>query len=297
MIVIKLQGGLGNQMFQYAAANALSVKYKCRLFLGLDLLNKNISGAQTITQRTYQLNIFKNINPRFASSEQTSSFQHSSKANNFFKKIGWPYKKNYQETQMGFAPEFNDLKPPVLLSGYFQSEKYFSNISQSIRRDFTFTPLPSNDQNISNEQYIQSRLTVSVHVRRGDYIEDKAINAIHGTCSIEYYKNAFAYFQKQLPGVDFVFFSDDPAWVENTFLQHLPGSILIQNNDGADSWKDMYLMSKCNHHIIANSSFSWWGAWLNDRKDKIVIAPKIWFADKTKNESINDLIPEGWIRL
>ena len=136
-----------------------------------------------------------------------------------------------------------------------------------------------------------------MHVRRGDYVNDTATRSVHGACSVEYYTNAFAYMQQQFPDAAFIFFSDEPAWVHDTFIKHLPGSMVMQNNNGADSWKDMYLMSQCNHHIIANSSFSWWGAWLNSKKDKTVIAPKQWFADTIKNETTTDLIPGNWIRL
>ena len=296
MIIVKLQGGLGNQMFQYAAGKALAKHAKSKLMLDVCILKQTSSTDSSITPRVFELGLFKNIQEG-TTSDNITSFLSPSKKNKLLKKLGLPFKKVYEETAFTFEDSFFLQRPPVLLKGYFQSEKYFAAISKIIRQSFTFPALQMDDANIQALQFIQSNCAVSVHIRRGDYVNDIAINAVHGCCNIAYYTKAFAYMQQQYGTVAFVFFSDDPAWVNETFLRQLPGSILIKINGGADSWKDMYLMSKCRHHIIANSSFSWWGAWLNDTIDKTVVAPKIWFADEKRNEATTHLIPANWTRL
>ena len=296
MIIVKLQGGLGNQMFQYAAGKALAKHTKSKLLLDVSMLEQTSSGRGSITPRVFELGLFKNIQEG-TTSDNITSFLSPSKKNKLLKKLGLPFKKVYEETAFTFEDSFFLQRPPVLLKGYFQSEKYFAAISKIIRQSFTFPALQPDDTNLRELQHIQSSCAISVHIRRGDYVNDIAINAVHGCCNIAYYTKACAYMQQQYGTVAFVFFSDDPDWVQETFLPQMPGSILIKNNDGADSWKDMYLMSKCRHHIIANSSFSWWGAWLNDNLDKKVIAPKIWFADEKRNKATTDLIPANWIRL
>ena len=297
MILIQLLGGLGNQMFQYAAAKALAKHTKSKLLIDVHMLQQTASTNNSITFRALELGLFKNIQECTATENITVSFLSPSKKNKLLKKLGLPFKKVYEETAFTYEDSFFLQRSPVLLKGYFQSEKYFAPISKTLRQSFTFPALQPDDTNLRELQHIQSSCAISVHIRRGDYVNDIAINAVHGCCDIAYYTKAFAYMQQQLGTVAFVFFSDDPAWVNETFLRQLPDSILIKNNDGADSWKDMYLMSKCRHHIIANSSFSWWGAWLNDNLDKKVIAPKIWFADEKRNKATTDLIPANWIRL
>lgn len=297
MVIIQLQGGLGNQMFQYAAGKALSIHYNCKLSIDLSMLQHTASANKEITHREYELGLFKNIDTATVPGHILQSFLSLSKKNKLLKRLNLPYKKSYIEPAFSFDAGFFLQRPPVLLKGYFQSEKYFSSISATIRQNFSFPALEANDVNTAVLQHIQNSHSVSVHVRRADYVNDPAIHAVHGTCSIDYYTKAFLYMQEQLGNVAFVFFSDDPAWVKQMFLPRLPGSLLVENNTTVNNWKDMYLMSNCKHHIIANSSFSWWGAWLNNSPGKKVIAPKNWFADAAKNETTTDLIPENWIRL
>ena len=297
MIIIRLQGGLGNQMFQYAAAAALANQHKCKLLADISCLTQTSCIKEGFTPRLYELGIFKNLNAFIASESITQSFLKVPKKNKLLQKLGLLHEKKYEETTFTYNDDFFLLRPNVLVEGYFQSEKYFSRIGEIIRQNFLFPDLQPDDLNITLLKQINSTSAVSVHVRRGDYLKDPLTNAFHGTCNIEYYRKAFEYMKQQCSDVIFVFFSDDQSWVKETFMQQLSGSILVENNSESDNWKDMYLMSKCNHHIIANSSFSWWGAWLNNKADKIVIAPENWFADKEKNEQTHDNIPPSWIRL
>lgn len=178
------------------------------------------------------------------------------------------------------------------LMGYWQSEMYFKDYAETLRSDFNFTiHLDETNRNIA--QRIQHSNAVSLHVRRGDYITHTPNAKILSTCSLDYYNQAIDYISKRVDSPHFFLFSDDMEWVkasldipfEKTYIEH---------NRGADSYRDMQLMHMCRHHVIANSSFSWWGAWLNPYPDKLVVAPKTWFSDGKVDD---DLIPREWIRL
>ena len=136
--------------------------------------------------------------------------------------------------------------------------------------------------------------TIAVHIRRGDYVTDKLTQQFHGNCSLEYYHRAIIELQTNNKDFILVFFSDDSDWVKEQFGDLSYSKIFVDHNKNEDSWKDMFLMSSCQHNIIANSSFSWWAAWLNNNPEKVVVAPKEWFAT---NKKTNDLIPSEWIRL
>lgn len=135
---------------------------------------------------------------------------------------------------------------------------------------------------------------MSLHVRRGDYVSDARTHATLGVCSLDYYRAAVRYIADHVEAPEFFVFSDDIAWAQaNLELGH--PCHYVDHNRGAESYNDMRLMSLCRHHIIANSSFSWWGAWLNPRADKVVVAPARWFAGG--NRVVDDLFPPGWVRL
>ena len=297
MIAVKLQGGLGNQMFQYAAAKALALKYNCALLLDLSFLEQTaVQKTNGFTNRHYELGVFNNIVQNFVTDLTQKQFTESSQKKQWLKRLGFSYAKIYHEPSFEFNENLFKQNPPVLLEGYWQSEQYFINEAVAIRKAFSFPALGATDENNEVLSVISAGCSVAVHVRRADYLHPE-IAAQHGTCSEAYYKAAIQYIQSSFPSAIFYFFSDDAAWVKKVFTDHLPKTVFIKNNTESDSWKDMYLMSKCRHHIIANSSFSWWGAWLNDNLDKKVIAPKIWFADEKRNKATTDLIPANWIRL
>src|SRR5262245_48269614 len=136
--------------------------------------------------------------------------------------------------------------------------------------------------------------SVSLHVRRGDYVRDPALNRIHGTCSLEYYADAIDYVAQRVPGARFFVFSDDLRWVEHNLPIRHPVEY-VRHNTGQQGHEDIRLMSHCQHHIIANSGFSWWGAWLDPRPEKIVCAPARWFADDRYDT--RDVIPASWVKL
>lgn len=184
-------------------------------------------------------------------------------------------------------------KGSIILDGYWQSEKYFMRKSNAIKNDFTF--ITEMDQhNIAILKDIKKTQSVSIHVRRGDYVSNNKTHNFHGVCSSEYYKAAVVRIKKQIKKPTFYVFSDDPTWCRKNLMLDKNTSI-VDNTNCPSGVIDMHLMSACQHNIIANSSFSWWGAWLNNNKSKIIIAPKRWFQDQAIDT--RDIIPDGWVRL
>lgn len=297
MIVVRLNGGLGNQMFQYALGRRLAVCNNTELALDVtSMMNSNkIEGH---TSRYYELGIF-NIIEKFASSKDIKKFlfidnrgRFISKIKNIINKSSYPY-KIFEQRGRNFNEEALRLNKHAYLIGYWQSEKYFKKIDSILRKDFTFKYILEGLNN-KISQVIRQVNSVSLHVRRGDYIANSHINTFHGLCSIEYYKKSIDYISKIINRPHFFIFSDDIAWIKQNL--NIPfDKTYVANNQGTKDYVDMQLMSLCKHNIIANSSFSWWGAWLNNNPDKIVIAPKKWFNDESIDTK--DRIPEGWIRI
>lgn len=178
------------------------------------------------------------------------------------------------------------------LSGYWQSERYFKTAANVIRKDFIFKR-PLEGKNIQIAKLIRKVNAVSLHVRRGDYISNPGNSKVYDMCSLDYYNRAIKYIKDRVVDSHLFIFSDDIDWVRLNLKVDLP-CVHVVHNEGEESYNDMHLMSLCQHHIIANSSFSWWGAWLNPRNDKIVVAPKKWFA---KRVNTVDLLPNNWVRL
>ena len=181
------------------------------------------------------------------------------------------------------------MKDNVYLDGYWQSWKYFNNYSDIIKKDFTIKLkyLNTIDRNLLTQ--IENSNSVALHVRRGDYVNNKDVNKFLGICDKSYYESAIEFIKNKVVDPRFYIFSDDPDWCLKEFGNEF--FIISGNHD----WQDLWLMSKCKNQIIANSSFSWWAAWLNNNMEKIVVAPKKWFSGM--NIKIDDRLPESWIKL
>ncbi|RZL69858.1 MAG: alpha-1,2-fucosyltransferase [Pedobacter sp.] len=285
MITIKLQGGLGNQMFQYAAARSLSKK----IFLDLDFLEVNCTDKLHFTARTFQLGIFENLKIK------RSSTNNLLRQNNIaFRVLGKLFKSriiHIKQTTNDFInlPGSGDLKY-IYLDGYFQSEKYFSHIKKEIRDEFKFPALDIKNLDIAN-QIRNSENATSIHIRRGDYVKSSIVNDIHGTLPKIYYQKAVSKLLLDFPKISIFVFSDDIKWARKHL--NFENCNFISNNIKEESWKDMALMSLCKHHIIANSSFSWWGAWLSIYEGQ-KYAPVNWFNPKKIKYNLNDIIPREW---
>ena len=283
MIIVKLIGGLGNQMFQYAIGRHLAYKNQTKLKL-------DISGFKTCKLRKYELRCF-NIVEEFANDIEIKIFNLKRRFNIFFKN------KNIlctEKVKCKFDSEVLKYKGNIYLVGYWQSEKYFKDIEAIIRREFTVkTPQTGKNKEIAR-QISSCKSPVSLHIRRGDFISDSHASQVHGTCNLDYYYRCVKRLTHMVKNPHFLIFSDDPEWARDNLNLSYP-TTLVEHNKIDKDYEDLRLMSLCKHHIIANSTFSWWGAWLNKNPDKIVIVPKRWFT----GDSIDtrDLIPEGWIRI
>jgi hypothetical protein len=292
MIIVKLMGGLGNQLFQYAAARSLSVRLKTVLKLDLSFLEGDQPGD---TPRSFALGHFA-INAVKASRWETTLM--SGKGANFLESViarrlhkirGFT---SYRENQFQVNPAFFSLSDNVHLEGFWQSECYFADFRDTIREEFTVkTPLIG--KNLEAAEVIRAVNAVSLHVRRGDYVTNEKTRAYHYVCDAAYYRKAEELLTQRLESPHFFVFSDDPEWVVGNLKLRHPTTYIDYN--GAAPHEDLRLMSLCRHHVIANSSFSWWGAWLSTGSDKLVVAPGRWFNDPSIDTS--DLTPAGWMRI
>lgn len=275
--VVSIAGGLGNQMFQYAFHLALKnkePKIKNYFFIakynthnGYEL--KNVFGIGN----SLLLNLFSGV----------------------VKKILNIRGHKIQDTDIGTYDHAKmNQKVSTYYSGFWQSEKYFYECSTDIRKKFSFKKDKISIRNIELVNSIKMKKnTISVHIRRGDYLSEPGANKLlGGLCNLEYYENAIKYMNNKIENPLFLVFSDDITWSKKN-LSFIKNVIYVDWNIKNNSWQDMYLMSMCKHNIIANSSFSWWGAWLNNNSEKIIIAPKKWF----NTLDANDITPTSWIRL
>tara|TARA_R110001592_G_scaffold317062_2_gene593722 strand:+ start:1266 stop:2012 length:747 start_codon:yes stop_codon:yes gene_type:complete len=248
MIVCKLQGGIGNQMFQYASALSIAKRNECDVEFVWEMLENN-------TQRPFKLDEFPNIEV-----------------------------KMLKEFYNGFLTVSDNFKyseiithgRDIFLNGYWQSEKYFKDNEKLIRNTFEIN---------ESINYTVPDKSVSLHIRRGDYLNS---NGYHPVQTIEYYKKAI----DKVGDYDKLFIlSDDITWCkENVIFDNV---VFVE---GQNEIQDLKVMSLCDHNIIANSSFSWWGAWLNDNPNKIVICPCNWLGNNV-NLNTSDIIPEGWLKV
>lgn len=290
MVITKLLGGLGNQMFQYAHAKSISLKIKTKVKLDqTELLNRL---HNSYTHREYELGIF-NLKVSIATKEEIKPFFSSATfLAKILKKVGIERNRLWKESQTGVGNRLNNWQN-IYLDGFWQSEKYFSQYKDQIIADFTFKDDPKGE-NLMLMTKIKSITAVSIHIRRGDYLTMPSAIEYHEICSLDYYYKAIEFILLKINDPYFFIFSDEPQWVIDNLKLDYPFQI-ITHNVKEMSFEDMRLMSVCKHNIIANSSFSWWGAWLNQNPNKIVIAPKRWFKDSTIDTT--DLIPKDWIRI
>lgn len=289
MIYVRLMGGLGNQMFQYAAAKALSHFHNIPIKVDLSFL-KDTSLKADVTQRVFELECF-NAKIEFASKEEIAAFEKRiSVKDRFLGLLGVRRKEIYLEKSFKFDTGFFSIRPNSLLVGYWQSEKYFCQIRSLILEEFSWRNSLFGLNSEAFERIINSN-AVSIHIRRGDYVTNSSANEFHGICEMEYYRRAMALIESKLNHPKYFVFSDDLAAAKEV-LGDIDCAEFIDWNSFDDSFQDMRLMSYCKHNIIANSSFSWWGAWLNNNPEKIVVAPKKWF--KKSDIDTSDLIPESW---
>jgi Glycosyl transferase family 11 len=284
-VTVRLAGGLGNQLFQYATGRALAMQHGVPLWLDHSALDRHVAGE---TPRTFELDMFAIR----AEAAPSTFMAHIRSSPSLLGRLTQAFAQDRIVRELGkrFQPSLLRHKPPVLLIGYWQCERYFEGIAAELRQELIPLAEPA-PQNIRLAELMCQAPCASIHVRRGDYVSDPSANRFHGTCSPSYYTQAAQLLSDQHRVDRFFLFSDDLSWCRTNLT--LPGEVIpVHHNQRQQSYWDLWLMRQCHHHIIANSSFSWWGAWLNERPDKVVIAPKRWFADHT---IVHDIIPSTWV--
>jgi len=290
MIIVRIAGRLGNQMFQYATARSLAEDKGCSLKLDISACDEDRLSGYALNS----LNIIENL----ASEEEIASLRNKKsksprklihrvirnltiKKTRQFRDVNW-----FTFDRMLFKANL-----PLHIAGGFQSYKYFDRHRNIIVKEF----VPKNDLTGKNEEFathISSCNSVSMHVRRGDYVFDEKTHKKHGVLPLDYYKRAIDIIKGKIDDPVFFVFSDDKEWVKEN-LKFNCQIVFVDHNSPESGHEDMRLMSLCKSNIIANSSFSWWGAYLNLNPHKNVIAPQKWLADRKVN--LDDLIPRNWL--
>jgi hypothetical protein len=278
MLIVKLMGGLGNQMFQYAHGRCLSLKYNVPLKLDLTFLKKRDWNSDFV-YRDYDLDLF-NVHSDFDFTSEGEEIHITEPHFHYSKKID------------EFIGEKLINGASVLVEGYWQSPLYFKEFEPQIREDFKLIDsVEFADEKIRQMLYfIRSSNSVLINVRRTDYLKTD----FFGVKGIEYISKAKSLIDSKVKDAHYFIFSDDVEWCrENIVIDNM--TIVDHSYKGNKFGYYFQLMANCKHFIIPNSSFAWWSAWMNIRKDKIVVAPKQWFADRSINT--NDLIPSDWLRI
>lgn len=288
MVIVQLSGGLGNQMFEYALYLALAARGR-----QVKMDDVTCYGQGT---RPKALDVF-GIDYERADREELIQMTDASMAifHRIRRKLAGRRSKAYREAGVNFDPTVFE-RDPALLEGCFQSEKYFALCREQVREAFRFRgiengkyPLPESFRRFLSQ--IEGTQSVGVHVRRGDYLDPVHGGIYTGICTVDYYHRAFAYIRERVPEAVFYLFSNDPEWTG----AHLSGkdTRLVTGSTEDTGYLDLFLMSRCRHQIIANSSFSWWGAWLNENPDKLVAAPERWL----NGQDCEDIYTEDMIRI
>lgn len=288
MIVMQVFGGLGNQMFQYATGSALASFYETELALDISFFTAH----GEYTPRNFGLDVF-NIDARVATDAEIREHTYGKLKEQFerFTKP-WYRRKIAYEPYFHFTADIFKGTGDSYYKGHWQSPKYFARIENEIKKDFVLKkPLSAEGQIIVDKIKEFGDSSVSVHIRRGDYVSSKSVQDTIGVLPLSYYEKAQKHINSQIKNPHYFIFSDDIEWVKERM--GLKDATYVSESRNLKDYEEMYLMSLCAHNIIANSSFSWWGAWLNSNPNKIVIAPEKWFNDPAQNTA--DLIPGDWV--
>ncbi len=300
MVIMSIYGGLGNQMFQYALGRHLSHRLNTEF-----KYDYSFNLIRTDFDQSDILSIFDifNVKGEKATKKEIQRFKSLSnrisigKLYYYTKRILPGYLKKYNyiyESYFHFNKDILALSNHCYLNGYWQSEKYFKDIEDLIRTDFRIIK-PIDRININITKEIEYSESVSIHLRGRDYITREKTAKMHFTCDQAYYDKSINIISNRVKNPHYFIFSDDPEWAKEHIRIPYPCTYVEGNSWNKTSYEDMRLMSLCKHNIIANSSFSWWAAWLNQNSKKNVIAPLKWFNDSKKNT--DDLIPSTWIRI
>ena len=283
-VVVGLSGGLGNQMFQYAAGRSLATRLGVQLALELSWFGDKMDRQFALFP--FDIRATKSFQfPRLPPRGQALASRLSRRWLPSI--LGVPV---WREPHFHYASDFSSLSEAVFLEGYWQSERYFSEIRSQLLDDFSLRePMPTASMKYLDD--INTSDAICIHVRRGDYLSNPSAAKLHGTCSMDYYRSGIRELCQGLSKPHCFVFSDDPEWVRASLAFDYPMTI-VDVHSQSDAHLDLALMAACDHFLIANSSLSWWGAWLGRHAEKKVIAPMQWFL--TTDKDTRDLLPESW---
>ena len=296
MKYVALTGGLGNKMFIYAFCVGLRQRgEKTVLFVPRNKNSKGYGHQGYELDKLFGIQEFDGWKFRIQTTclKQYSNFIRLFPARfkvSLFKCVGVEVVK-VPENFIFYPSVFEFIHKHQLFMGTWQSEQFFDGATSLVRQSFQFKQTLLSSLTVELSKSVQSQNSVSVHIRRGDYLSDQYVTGFDGICTPEYYAKAIELIRSKQEKTVFYIFTDDKDWVTENF--RLDNAVYVLHNTGIDSWQDMYLMSQCKHNIIANSSFSWWGAWLNTNSNKMVIAPKKWWRLFEKD----DVVPDNWVRI
>ena len=297
MIIVKIYGGLGNQMFQYAAARRLAMKHQVQLKLFPGFSGDNL--------REYRLKFFNIDDPIADQKDVDRLILHFRTYKGLNHKIlRWvdrlkPYYKRRYYKYKPWSGDTGILKasPNVFLDGYWANELFFKDIRNELHDRFEIKDAFVTPSYKGFSKMIRNSYAVSVHIRRGDYAANEHTRNFFGVLPREYYQRAVDYVLNKYPGAQFFVFSDDPEYVKRN-LHFNPEVVFVEGKNLSD-FHELKLMSYCRHNIIANSTFSWWAAWLNKNPEKTVIAPATWYKNKEAQRFYEQypFVPDTWIKL
>ncbi len=293
MIIVRLSGGLGNQMFQYAAGLTLAQRHGSQLLFDLEWFDAFQLHQGLELHRVFGLEL------PVASAEEKWGVLGWLAMPRLRKLLSRHYLRQLRPSSLAvepyfhFWPGFKELPSDVYVDGYWQSERYFLSAEDRVRDAFRFA-VPLDARNACLVQHMEATSSISLHVRRGDFAHNAQVTRVHGVDLAEYYRLAIEAIGREVADPHYFVFSDEPEWVRENLEIEAPWT-LVEHNRGVDSYRDMQLMSCCKHHILANSTFSWWGGWLNPSSSKRVVAPAQWLRSSELNT--DDICPAAWIRL
>ena len=286
-VIVKLQGGLGNQFFQYATGKSLALRLGLQLVLDLNWYLDN-SNCKFILDRFKIYDSSWTPSKKIPRKIRTVLYKLSEKISPIG--LTLPVLK---DIDFQFNHDLLSMRKPVLLDGYWQNESYFREYRKELIQLFEIKgEITADNHQLLNK--IKSSNSICIHIRRGDYITDSNAARINGVCSKDYYYRGLNYLSESINHPICYVFSDEPEWAKSN-LDFDCETLFVDINSIDKPEFDFLLMKSCKNFIIANSTFSWWAAWLSNYKDKKVIAPKVWFLNQTLNQNMH--LPESWIRI
>jgi hypothetical protein len=300
MIIVNIKNGLGNQMFQYAFGKVLEWKYGEKVHF--DLMRDEGDATPLVTDLdVFTIEPILEVNQHCVKPFKPFSVREFRDKKQYLKYLYYKLRRKYQSNKLitesfpsQFMSIFNDIESnnKYYFLGFWQNPQYFVEFEQKIRQFFNPRDISVLNTDIAQEIINSNQDTISLHFRRGDYLNSGFIEPT----SLEYYHKAIELVVSKIKKPYFYIFTDEPDWVETNFKMNYPHKIITGNN-GKEAYIDILLMSKCKNHIMANSSFSWWGAWLDSNPDKIVTAPRKWYANASRDKFATEITPKEWIRI